>query len=76
MYQQSQLSDASPAVELTIQLCPDYMGIELGIGEMLLVKAIAESTGRATTKIKEDLRKEGDLGKVAMVSPIRSPPDP
>jgi DNA ligase-1 len=44
------------------------MGIELGIGEMLLVKAIAESTGRATTKIKEDLRREGDLGKVAMVS--------
>ena len=43
------------------------MGIELGIGEMLLVKAIAESTGRATTKIKEDLRREGDLGKVAMV---------
>ena len=34
---------------------------------MLLVKAIAESTGRSTTKIKEDLRKEGDLGKVAMV---------
>ncbi|KAK8853229.1 hypothetical protein IAR55_003931 [Kwoniella newhampshirensis] len=50
------------------RLCPDYMGIELGIGESLLVKAIAESTGRATTKIKEDLRKEGDLGKVAMNS--------
>ncbi len=46
------------------------MGIELGIGEMLLVKAIAESTGRATTKIKEDLRREGDLGKVAMVSSL------
>jgi hypothetical protein len=54
------------------QLCPDYIGIELGIGESLLVKAIAESTGRATTKIKEDLRKEGDLGKVAMVSPPAS----
>lgn len=50
------------------QLCPDYMGIELGIGESLIIKAIAESTGRATTKIKEDLRKEGDLGKVAMAS--------
>ncbi|GFZ48718.1 DNA ligase 1 [Saitozyma sp. JCM 24511] len=50
------------------RLCPDYIGIELGIGESLLVKAIAESTGRATTKIKEDLRKEGDLGKVAMNS--------
>lgn len=44
------------------------MGIELGIGETLLVKAIAESTGRSNAKIKEDLRKEGDLGKVAMVS--------
>ena len=44
------------------------MGIELGIGESLLVKSIGESTGRAIAKIKEDLRKEGDLGKVAMVS--------
>jgi DNA ligase-1 len=60
----------SPSIlKLIIQLCPDYMGIELGIGETLLVKAIAESTGRATTKIKDDLRKEGDLGKVAMVCP-------
>ncbi|CAD6576021.1 MAG: hypothetical protein TREMPRED_001559 [Tremellales sp. Tagirdzhanova-0007] len=55
------------------RLCPDYMGIELGIGEMLLVKAIAESTGRATTKIKEDLRREGDLGKVAMISRSNQP---
>lgn len=50
------------------QLCPDYEGLELGIGESLLVKAIAESTGRAAKQIKEDLKKEGDLGKVAMVS--------
>lgn len=50
------------------RLCPDYEGTELGIGESLLVKAIAESTGRNANKIKEDLRKEGDLGKVAMVS--------
>jgi hypothetical protein len=44
------------------------MGIELGIGESLIVKAIAESTGRTGAKIKEDFKKEGDLGKVAMVS--------
>ncbi|WVQ84501.1 hypothetical protein IAT38_006653 [Cryptococcus sp. DSM 104549] len=50
------------------RLCPDYMGVELGIGESLLVKAIAESTGRAMAKVKEDLKKEGDLGKVAMMS--------
>ena len=46
---------------------PRLYGIELGIGEALIVKAIGESTGRAMSKIKEDLRKEGDLGKVAMV---------
>jgi len=49
------------------------MGIELGIGEMLIVKSIAESTGRATMKIKDDLRREGDLGKVAMASPPHTP---
>jgi DNA ligase-1 len=31
------------------------------------MKAIADSTGRNVKQIKEDLKKEGDLGKVAMV---------
>lgn len=44
------------------------MGIELGIGESLLIKAIAESTGRTLSLIKADLKREGDLGLVAMVS--------
>ncbi|ORY33451.1 ATP-dependent DNA ligase [Naematelia encephala] len=72
-------TDAKDSVLLKVvylcinRLCPDYMGIELGIGETLLIKAIAESTGRATTKIKEDLRKEGDLGKVAMMSRNNQP---
>jgi DNA ligase N terminus len=51
-----------------VQLCPDYTGIELGIGESLLIKAIGESTGRSLQLIKADLKKEGDLGLVAMVS--------
>ncbi|KZV87084.1 hypothetical protein EXIGLDRAFT_697865 [Exidia glandulosa HHB12029] len=50
------------------RLCPDYLGIELGIGESLLLKAIAESTGRSLAAIKADLKKEGDLGLVAMNS--------
>ena len=49
------------------QLSPDYIGIELGIGESLLIKAIGESTGRGLATIKADLKKEGDLGLVAMV---------
>ncbi|TFK30426.1 DNA ligase I [Coprinopsis marcescibilis] len=57
------------AVYLCInRLCPDYIGIELGIGESLLIKAIAESTGRSLAVIKADLKKEGDLGLVAMNS--------
>ncbi|KAF9015145.1 ATP-dependent DNA ligase [Cyathus striatus] len=57
------------AVYLCInRLSPDYIGLELGIGESLLIKAIAESTGRSIAVIKGDLKKEGDLGLVAMIS--------
>lgn len=43
------------------------MGVELGIGESLLIKAITDSTGRSGAQVKADLKKEGDLGLVAMV---------
>jgi len=52
------------------RLSPDYEGIELGIGESLLIKAISESTGRKPQSVKDDLKKEGDLGLVAMVGPF------
>ncbi|KIJ68471.1 hypothetical protein HYDPIDRAFT_106670 [Hydnomerulius pinastri MD-312] len=57
----------------TVYLCinrlsPDYVGVELGIGESLLIKAISESTGRSLAVVKADLKKEGDLGLVAMNS--------
>lgn len=45
------------------------MGIELGIGESLIVKAIAQVTGRKPADIKADLLKVGDLGLVAEVGP-------
>ena len=41
--------------------------MELGIGESLLIKAISESTGRSISTLKAELKKEGDLGLVAMV---------
>lgn len=44
--------------------------MELGIGESLLMKAIAESTGRKMDAIKADLKDVGDLGLVAKVSAI------
>ncbi|KAI8346783.1 ATP-dependent DNA ligase [Blakeslea trispora] len=50
------------------KLCPDYEGLELGIGESLLMKAIAQSTGRDMKQLKADYAKIGDLGTIAMSS--------
>lgn len=55
------------------QLAPDYEGIELGIGEGLLVKAIAEVTGRRPSQIKAELGRVGDLGTVAQASKSSQP---
>ncbi|KNZ51081.1 DNA ligase [Puccinia sorghi] len=50
------------------RLCPDYEGIELGIGESLLIKAIGSSMGRTIAQVKADFKKVGDLGSVAQNS--------
>jgi DNA ligase-1 len=50
------------------RLAADYEGVELGIGESLLMKAICESCGRTMKTLKEDHREIGDLGEVAMKS--------
>ncbi|KAJ7071047.1 hypothetical protein C8F01DRAFT_1362831 [Mycena amicta] len=70
--QRSAKSDHTALLQ-TVYLCinrlsPDYIGVELGIGESLLIKAIGESTGRSIATIKADLKREGDLGLVAMSS--------
>ncbi|KAI9221535.1 ATP-dependent DNA ligase [Blastocladiella britannica] len=65
----SHSTDLLATVYLCInRLCPEYEGLELGIGESILLKAIAESTGRAPAKIKAELATVGDLGAVAMAS--------
>lgn len=40
-------------------------GIELGVAETSLMKAIAQSTGRTVSQIKSDAQDSGDLGIVA-----------
>ncbi|KAI9232305.1 MAG: ATP-dependent DNA ligase [Podila humilis] len=74
-----QVIKLSPESLLTViylsinKLCPEYEGLELGIGESLLMKAIAESTGREMKKIKESYAEIGDLGVVAMNSRSNQP---
>ena len=61
--------DLLPTVQLMInKLAADYAGIELGIGESLIMKAIGESTGRSLAVIKADQNEIGDLGLVAAKS--------
>jgi DNA ligase-1 len=50
------------------KLGADYTGIELGIGESFIMKAIGESTGRTLQKVREEQNEIGDLGLVAAKS--------
>ncbi|PYH96044.1 DNA ligase Cdc9 [Aspergillus ellipticus CBS 707.79] len=66
--------DLLPTVQLMInKLAADYAGIELGIGESLIMKAIGESTGRSLAVIKTDQHEIGDLGLVAAKSRSNQP---
>lgn len=67
-------ADLLPTVMLMInKLAADYAGIELGIGESLIMKAISESTGRTLQHIKSDQQEIGDLGLVAAKSRSKQP---
>jgi DNA ligase 1 len=55
------------------KLGADYTGVELGIGESLIMKAIGESTGRSLAVIKADQNEIGDLGMVAAKSRSNQP---
>ncbi|AEO57552.1 hypothetical protein MYCTH_2303831 [Thermothelomyces thermophilus ATCC 42464] len=66
--------DLLPTVLLMVnKLAPDFAGIELGIGESLIMKAIGESTGRSLAVIKQDQKEIGDLGLVAVKSRSTQP---
>lgn len=58
--------DIVPTIYLCInKLAPAHHGIELGIGESILLKALSQVTGRSVSALKETYKKIGDLGDVA-----------
>lgn len=58
--------DLLPSIYMILnRLAPAWEGIELGVGEFQLMKAIANTTGRSTAQIKAEFVKVGDMGKVA-----------
>ena len=44
---------------------PDYMGIELGLAEKLVIRALAQATGLSEEEVTALWKKKGDLGLVA-----------
>ena len=59
-------SDLLPAVYLTInKQGPAHEGLELGIGDALLLKVVADVCGLTEARAKEEYKKTGDLAEVA-----------
>jgi len=47
------------------KICPDFVGLEMGVAEKLAVKALSKASGVKESDIEENLRKTGDIGEAA-----------
>lgn len=59
-------NDLLAVLNLTInKLAPAHEGVELGVGDSLLMKAICETCGIAPKSLRDDYAKVGDLAEIA-----------
>lgn len=49
----------------TNKIAASYEGLELGVGDAIMMKAVAETCGKSVDAVKAQLEEEGDLGTVA-----------
>ncbi|KAK8955749.1 DNA ligase 1 [Platanthera guangdongensis] len=62
-------NDLLPTVYLSAnRIAPPHEGIELGIGDASLIKALSEAYGRKEEHVNKQLQELGDLGLVAKAS--------
>ncbi|XP_045827870.1 DNA ligase 1-like isoform X2 [Trifolium pratense] len=61
--------DLVPVVYLSAnRIAPAHEGLELGIGDASIIKALAEACGRTEQQIRIQYKEKGDLGLVAKAS--------
>ncbi|CAI5523747.1 unnamed protein product [Closterium sp. Naga37s-1] len=61
--------DLLPIVYLAAnRVAPPHEGVELGIGDATIIRALAEATGRKEAVVKSEYKECGDLGLVAKAS--------
>jgi DNA ligase-1 len=66
LYEETGVEDVEKVTYLNQgKLYPDYLGVEIGLGERLVVKAISSATGLNESAVDELFRKSGDLGYAA-----------
>ena len=47
------------------KICPDYVGLELGVADKLAVRAISIASGKSVDEIEKVYKEVGDLGLAA-----------
>lgn len=58
--------DLLPAVYIILnKVAPDYLNVEAGVGEALILKTMSEAYSRTESSIKKDLQQIEDLGIIA-----------
>ncbi|XP_048079964.1 DNA ligase 1 isoform X3 [Ursus arctos] len=58
--------DLAPVLYLSLsRLGPPQQGLELGVGDGVLLKAVAQATGRQLESVKAEAAEKGDVGLVA-----------
>src|SRR2546427_6776921 len=66
LFKQTRKDEIDRLVYLTQgKVHPDYMGIELGLAEKLVIRALAQATGLSEEEVTALWKKKGDLGLVA-----------
>lgn len=59
-------ADLVPVIYLCVnKLAPAHEGIEIGVGEMILMKALSQTSGCSLSVLRSMYKKVGDLGDVA-----------